>query len=142
MSIIKAWGAGSAYQNLTPEARVMLSKWQMWCDGCVTGEYDFSCKGDENANCRIGRRRLLNDILDITDTRTVCVVFDKKTATVRQFVMVSDDAEEHIDELKAEFYAAYTKCPDDEFRFFKGLHRALEYAESEVWLQNKEETKK
>lgn len=56
--------------------------------------------------------------------------------------MVSDDAEEHIDELKAEFYAAYTKCLDDEFRFFKGLHRALEYAESEVWLQNKEETKK
>lgn len=141
MSIIKSWNSHNAYENMTSEAKEMLDRYNHWCDECTARGGKFICKQKKNAPCRVRKDKLRIDILDITDTRTVCVVFDKKTATVRQFVMVSDDAEERVDELKAEFYATYAECPDDEFRFFKGLHRALKYAESEVWLQEKEKTK-
>ena len=141
MSIIKDWSSHNAYQNMTPEAKALLGKYNHWCDECTASKGKFICKEKKNASCRVRKEKLRIDILDITDIGTVCVVFDKKMATVRRFLIVSDDAEERLDELKDEFYAANARCPDDEFRFCKGLHRALEYAES-VWIQSKEEVNK
>ena len=45
---------------------------------------------------------------------------------------VEEEAVNRLEELKEEYYETYTKLPDDNFCFFRGLHRAQAYAEKFV----------
>lgn len=134
MSVILPWGDDNAYTNMTDEAKELHRQYLQWCDECSKA-YDFSCSGADAKQCKEKKRELLSRILDITDTRTFCVVVSsafkaRYIPIVRHIFRVSDDAESRLDELKAEYYADYAQLSHDEFHFFKGLHRAQAYEKS------------
>lgn len=70
---------------------------------------------------------VLIKMLDICDTRLFCVVTSNEH--VRHIFRVAEDAVNRLEELKEEYYETFTKLPDDNFIFFRGLHRAQAYAE-------------
>lgn len=65
--------------------------------------------------------------LDLVDTRRFCVVVN--SMGVRHCFPVTEDAQEHLEDLKKEYYSNYTEISDDEFHFFIGLHRAQKFME-------------
>lgn len=65
--------------------------------------------------------------LDLVDTRRFCVVVN--SMGVRHCFPVTEDAQEHLKDLKKEYYSEYTESPDDEFHLFIGLHRAQRFME-------------
>lgn len=118
-----------AYRNMTDEAKELYRRYKQWCDECPKA-YDFTCSGASAERCRQEKRKLLLQMLDITDTRKFCVVTAQKGYPVRHIFPVSADAEEHLEELKTEYYTGYARLPYDEFHFFIGLHRAQAFAEA------------
>lgn len=107
---IAEWG--SPYENMTPEA-VRLRN-ELLARG--TGEE---------------QTELLHRIWDITDTRRFCIVTSREDGIfcLRHIFRVTDSAEEHLEELKAEYYKDYAQLPTDEFHFCTGYHRAVKYSE-------------
>ena len=68
---------------------------------------------------------MLDRVLDLADKRKFCVVVNSGfPKCVRHIIRVSDDADKHLEKLKTEYYADYSKLPDDEFMFCTGLHNA------------------
>lgn len=131
-NVILPWGDDNAYINMTDEAKELLSQYLQWCDECSKVR-DFSCSEADAKQCNEKKRELLSRILDITDTRTVCVVVGGRSERIpitRHIFRVSEDAENRLEELKAEYYDDYAQLPDDEFHFFRGLHRAQAYGAS------------
>ena len=119
MSVITEWG--HAFQNVTKEADYLRT------------QYDAETNPEK-------RQKILKRLLDITDTRLFCVVVsgEEGTICVRHIFRVSDDAKEHLDELKAEYYTDYEQLPTDEFFFFTGYHRAEAFARHKQGLDKKE----
>ena len=76
------------------------------------------------------RQKILNRMLDITDTRTFCDVVSKEDGIpcVRHIFRVTEDAEKHLDLLKEEYNDDYSQLSTDEFFFFTGFHRAEEFS--------------
>lgn len=113
MSYIVEWG--SAFRNMTEEAKRIKDEY--------LAEKENSARAEA----------LKEKLYDIADTRQFCVVVSSEgnVRCVRHIIRVSDDANEHLDELKAEYYADYAQLPTDEFHFFTGLHRAEAFARLE-----------
>lgn len=109
MSIIKDWG--NAYTHRTPESDALMTKIRK---GGLSSE-------EEEA--------LQQQILDITDTRKICVVVSNEDniPCIRHIFRVEVDAEKRLDELKKEYYQDYAKLPSDKFVFFTGYHKAEEF---------------
>ena len=111
MSVIMDWG--SAYTHRTPESDALMTKIRK---GGLSSE-------EEEA--------LQQQILDITDTRRICVVISNEDniACIRHIFRVEDDAERRLDELKNEYYQDYAQLQTDKFMFFTGYHRAETFCE-------------
>ena len=109
MSVIMDWG--NAYENMTPEAIIIKKK--------LSAETLTS--QEENI--------LFQHLLDITDTRKICVVVSNEDniPCIRHIFRVEVDAEKRLDELKKEYYQDYAKLPSDKFVFFTGYHKAEEF---------------
>ena len=132
MSLISS-DFGNAYGNLNNEARELHRRYMQFCDECEKTHY-FTCSGADAEACKPKKREILNAMLDISDTRFFCVVTSRSEGIllVRHIFRVKELAVNCLKELKAEYYEKYAKLPDDNFCFFKGLHRAQAYAEEFV----------
>lgn len=127
-SIRLPWG--NAFENMTDEARNLQRQFRKWCDECPKA-HDFTCSGADAKRCEAEKDKLLTRLLDITDTRNFCVVCRREDVpVVRHIFRVTEDAEDRMDEVKADYYEDYEKFSDDEFHFFRGLHRAQAFAEA------------
>lgn len=113
MSVIMDWG--NAYENMTPEAIIIKKK--------------LSAETLTSQEEKIIRDILFQHLLDITDTRKICVVVSNEDniPCIRHIFRVEVDAEKRLDELKKEYYQDYAKLPSDKFVFFTGYHKAEEF---------------
>ena len=110
MSVIREWG--SPFEKINDEVRKLR---QQWLD---------APEGKE-------KEQLEMKLFDLADKRKFCIVTNNaEPKCVRHILRVSDDAEQHLDELKAEYYADYNKLSCDEFHFIVGWHKVNEYIES------------
>lgn len=111
MSVIMDWG--SAYTHRTPEVDSLMKRIRK---GNLSSEEEKS---------------LQEQILDIADTRKICVVISNEDniACIRHIFRVADDAEQRLDELKNEYYQDYAQLQTDRFLFFTGYHRAAEFCD-------------
>jgi len=118
---------GNAYGNMNSEAKELRRQYSQLCDEY----YDPACSGDDEKACKEKKNEILKKMLDISDTRLFCVVTNKNEylPCVRHIFRVEEEAVNRFEELKEEYYEIYEKCPDDNFCFFRGLHRAQAYAE-------------
>lgn len=122
MSLIVPWG--NAFENMPNEAKELYRQYKQYCDECSKA-HDFTCSGADAKVCEAKKKELLDRVLDLADKRKFCVVINNGfPKCVRHIIRVSDDAEQHLEELKAEYYADYSKLPDDKFVFCTGLHNA------------------
>ena len=103
MSLIVPWG--NAFENMSEEAKEIHKQY-------------LEAPEDE-------KEQLKARLYEVADKRKFCVVISNDSPKcVRHIIRVSDDAEQHLEELKAEYYTDYSKLPDDEFVFCIGLHNA------------------
>ncbi len=125
-SVIIDWG--KPLVNMTDEAKELLRQFNQYCDECSKA-HDFTCSGADAVECDRKKNKLLRDLYDIADTRRICVVTSNEDnlPCVRHVFRVSDDAEQRLDELKAEYYADYQKLSTDEFHFFTGYYNAEDF---------------
>ena len=72
--------------------------------------------------------QLQNKFYDSIDQRKFCIVTNKNLlGCIRHVIRVSDDADEHLEEFKHEYYTDYTAIPGDEFYFMIGYHNVNAY---------------
>ena len=121
---------GNAYGNMNSEAKELRRQYSQLCDEY----YDPACSGADEKACKEKKDEILKKMLDISDIRVFCVVTNKNEylPCVRHIFRVEKEAVNRLEELKEEYYEIYEKCPDDNFCFFRGLHRAQAYAEKFV----------
>lgn len=121
---------GNAYGNMNSEAKELRRQYLQFCDECSKA-HDFTCSGADAKACKEKKNEILKMMLDISDIRLFCVVTNKNEhiPCVRHIFRVEEQALSRFEELKEEYYETYAKLPDDNFCFFRGLHRAQAYAE-------------
>lgn len=121
---------GNAYGNMNSEAKELRRQYSQLCDEY----YDPACSGADEKACKEKKDEILKKMLDISDTCLFCVVTNNNEhiPCVRHIFRVEEEAVNRLEELKEEYYETYTKLPDDNFCFFRGLHRAQAYAEKFV----------
>ena len=120
---------GNAYCNMTNEAKELYEQYHRLRDHYYFYSYNLGA----NAEAKFYEEKsheVLIKMLDICDTRLFCVVTGNEH--VRHIFRVEEEAVNRLEELKEEYYETYTKLPDDNFCFFRGLHRAQAYAEKFV----------
>ena len=111
MSLIVPWG--NAFENMSEEAKEIRRQY-------------LEAPEEE-------KEQLKARLYEAADKRKFCVVINNGShRCVRHIIRVSDDAEQHLEELKAEYYADYSKLPDDEFVFCTGLHNAEKMYETKI----------
>ncbi len=114
--------------NMNSEAKELRREYLQICDKY----YDPACSGANKNDLKKKKDEILKKMLDICDDRVFCVVTNESLPCVRHIFRVDEQAENHLEEIKEEYYKTYAKIPDDNFWFFRGLHRAQDYADKFV----------
>ena len=129
MLIMDNWG--HAYENMNSAARELHERYRQFCIGCSKA-YDNTCSKEDAIACNEKRIMLMKEMLDISDIRLFCVVTydDEGVQRVRHLFRVEEQSLRYPHQLREEYYSIYSRLPDDRFHFFRGYHRAKEFAES------------